>query len=97
MSPVIPPVFVMTTWTIFAEPPAGGCVVVAGPPADAEGDVDVADGDDAAVDGDADESGDPAAEHPTSAATVTSPASNPYRRICPCVMWRIGRVFPQVV
>jgi len=85
----------MTTWTIFAVPPVGGRVVVwAGPPAVAVGDVEVEVAD---VDGEADESGVPVEEHPTSAATVTSPATSPYRRKWPCVMWRIGRVFPQVV
>ena len=54
MSPVIPPVFVMTTWTIFAEPPVGGCVALAaGPPDDAEGDAEFTVGDDAGADSDA--------------------------------------------
>jgi hypothetical protein len=87
----------MTTWTSFGDPPDGGRVVVAGPPAEPEGDADVADGDDAAVDGEADESGEPPAEHPTSAATVMSPATSPYTRKCPSVMWRIRRVFPHLV
>jgi hypothetical protein len=89
----------MTTWTIFADPPVGGLVVVwAGPPAVAVGDVDVdVEGEAADVDGEADESGVPVEEHPTSAATVTTPATSPYTRTWPCVMWRIGRVFPHLV